>query len=48
MVFDKYNSSQNTVASEAGNIVEIYQLANFFPKRSNFRFRNSLDPMLKR
>jgi hypothetical protein len=31
LVLGKYNTSQNTVASEAGDIVEIYQLANFFP-----------------
>ena len=31
LVLGKYNTSQNTVASEAGTIVEIYQLANFFP-----------------
>jgi Protein of unknown function (DUF4239) len=32
LVLGKYNTSQNTVASEAGDIVEIYQLANFFPE----------------
>ena len=31
LVLDKYNTSQTAVASEAGDIVEIYQLANFFP-----------------
>lgn len=31
LVLDKYTTSQTTVASEAGAIVEIYQLANFFP-----------------
>jgi hypothetical protein len=32
LVLDKYNTSQNTVANEAGDIVEFYQLANFFPE----------------
>lgn len=32
LVLDKYTTSQNTVSSEAGDIVEIYQLANFFPE----------------
>ena len=32
MVLDKYNTSQTTVANEAGDTVEIYQLANFFPE----------------
>ena len=32
LVLDKYNTSQNTAANEAGDIVEIYQLANFFPE----------------
>lgn len=32
LVLDKYNTSQTTVASEASVIVEIYQLANFFPE----------------
>jgi hypothetical protein len=32
LVLDKYTTSQTTVASEAGAILEIYQLANFFPE----------------
>ena len=32
LVLDKYVDSQKTVASEAANIAEIYQLANSFPQ----------------
>jgi hypothetical protein len=32
LVLDKYNTAQNTAASEAGDIVEIYRLAEAFPQ----------------
>lgn len=32
LVLDKYVDSQNTAASEAADVVEIYQLANSFPQ----------------
>jgi Protein of unknown function (DUF4239) len=32
LVLDKYNTAQNTAASEAGDLVEIYRLAEAFPQ----------------